>query len=343
MPLPTEVHRVVARGKPYYYWHPGRGTSRAEGKPVRLPDAERETRRFWEEVERLGGKPQYEERSLAIMLQRYGASDQFGKLSAATRRDYARYLAFWTEHLGRFGAADIRASHIMLIRDREHAGKLSTGNHAVAVLSAAYVWGIPRDFAVHNPAKDVPHSRIETDGRLPWPPWALEIAHKHFRPELRRAVALGLYTGQRLGDVLRMQRSDIEADGIRVKQSKTKKDLFVPFHEAIKPEIEAALASPHDFLVCREDGRPFTSQDFQAMWSREMAKEPHGRIKREGFSFHGLRTLAVAALAATGNDAIRVASITGQSLNIVERYLKDHRQRELSSQAIKAWEGVRDV
>ena len=65
------------------------------------------------------------------------------------------------------------------------------------------------------------------------------------------------------------------------------------------------------------------------MWSREMEKEPQGRVRREGFSFHGLRTLAVAALAEMV-DAIRIAAITGQSLNVVERYLKDHRQRELA-------------
>jgi hypothetical protein len=39
-------------------------------------------------------------------------------------------------------------------------------------------------------------------------------------------------------------------------------------------------------------------------------------------------------------DAIRIASITGQSLNVVERYLRDHRQRELATQAIKAWESA---
>lgn len=338
MALPPEVHRVVARGKPYYYWHPGRGTAHAIDKPVRLPDAETDTRRFWAEIERLGGKPEYDEGSLATMLERYAASEQFTALSAATRKDYARYVEFWTAHLGKFGAADIRASHILHVRDEEYAGKLSTGNHAVAVLSAAYKWGIPRDYAVHNPAKNVPKSKIESDGRLPWPPWALEIAHRHFRPELRRAVALGLYTGQRLGDVLRMRRDHVQGNAIRVKQSKTKKDLDVPIHGALRPEIDEALASPHDFLVCRSDGRPFTAQDFQAMWTREMAKEPHGRIKREGFSFHGLRTLAVATLAATGNDAIRIASITGQSLNIVEHYLREHRQRELSAQAIRAWE-----
>jgi integrase len=341
--LPPEVHRVIARGKPYYYWHPGRGTKRAEGKPVRLPDAEGKPKEFWIAIERLGGKPEYEAKSLAVMLQTYAASEQFSALSKATQRDYSRYVAFWTEHLGKFGAADIRASHIIHIRDEQYAGKLSTGNHSVAVLSAAYVWGIPRDYAVHNPAKAVPQSKVKTDGRLPWPTWALEIAHKHFRPELRLAVALGLYTGQRLGDVLTMERAHVRPDGISVKQSKTGKGLLIPIHRTLRPDVEAALAGPNDFLVCREDGRPFTGQDFQAMWSREMAKEPQGRIKREGFSFHGLRTLAVAVLAESGNDAIRISAITGQSLNIVERYLKDHRQSALGAQAIKAWESTNDA
>lgn len=340
MVLPPEVHRVVARGRPYYYWHPGRGTKRAEGKPIRLPDAEEKPKEFWIAVERLGGKPRYEAKSMAAMIEAYAASEHFEKLSDMTRRDYVRYLKFWTDQLGEFPVADVEACHIMDFRDLEYRGKASTANHSVAVLSAVYVWGIPRRFARSNPASDVKRIKIETDGRLPWPTWALEIAHEHFRPELRLAVALGLYTGQRLGDVLRMQRSDIGPGGIRVKQSKTKKGLMIPIHRTLRPDIDAALAGPHDYLVCREDGRPFTGQDFQAMWSREMAKEPHGRIKREGFSFHGLRTLAVAVLAKNGNDAIRIASITGQSLNIVELYLRDHSQQELGAQAIAAWENA---
>lgn len=340
MHLPPEVHRVIARGKPYYYWHPGRGTKRADGKPVRLPDAEQNPKEFWIEVERLGGKAEYAPKSLAVMLRDYEASPQFrDDLSEATKRDYARYLKFWTLHLGKYTAEALRASHILHIRDEFLAGKLSTGNHAVAVLSAAFLWGIPRDHSVFNPCEKVPKSKIETEGRRPWPPWALEIAHDHFRPELRRAVALGLYTGQRIGDVLKMRADQIEGDvaGLKLTQSKTGKPLFIPFHDSLRPEIAQALADGHDYLVCRPDGRPFSGQDFQAMWSREMAKEPHGRIKREGFSFHGLRTLAVCVLAET-TDALRISAITGQSLNIVERYLKDHRQRELAAQAISAWQ-----
>jgi integrase len=276
------------------------------------------------------------------MLTAWRNSADFDALAAATQRDYDRYIGLWREKIGEFPARDIRPVHVIAVRD-ELADRPTTANHAVAVLSAGYIWGAPRDYSTTNPCSLVPKLTVETEGRLPWPAWALEIAATQFRAELRRSVALGLYTGQRLGDVLSMRLVDIDREGINVRQSKTGKRLWIPFHAALKAEIEAARKDGRIYLVSREDGRPFTAQDFQAMWTREMKKEPQGRIRREGFSFHGLRTLAVVVLAESGMDAIRISSITGQSLNVVEGYLKDHRQRELAMQAIKAWERVLQI
>src|SRR5262249_8437843 len=53
----------------------------------------------------------------------------------------------------------------------------------------------------------------------------------------RLAYALLLYTGQRVGDVAKMRRSDISDGLIHVVQQKTGTELWVPIH----PELERAM------------------------------------------------------------------------------------------------------
>ncbi len=54
------------------------------------------------------------------------------------------------------------------------------------------------------PARDVSPIRVKTDDADPWPAWALDLVHEHARWEIRNAVMLALYTGQRTSDVVRM-------------------------------------------------------------------------------------------------------------------------------------------
>ena len=49
--LPPHVNVVRVKGRPYYYFHPGRGTKNAR-KPIRLPDDPRSPE-FWAAYRRL--------------------------------------------------------------------------------------------------------------------------------------------------------------------------------------------------------------------------------------------------------------------------------------------------
>ena len=54
--LPPHVNVVRVKGRPYYYFHPGRGTKNA-GKPLRLPDDPRSPE-FWAAYHRLTNAPE---------------------------------------------------------------------------------------------------------------------------------------------------------------------------------------------------------------------------------------------------------------------------------------------
>ena len=136
----------------------------------------------------------------------------------------------------------------------------------------------------------------------------------------RLALVLGLRTGQRKGDVLRMGWQHVTGDSIAVRQEKTGTPLMIPMH----PELKAALASvPRTnltFLVT-EYGAPFTSAGF-GNWFRDQCNAAGLRH----CSFHGLRKAAATRLANAGCSTDQVKAITGhRSLAEVARYTTSRR------------------
>ena len=55
MALPKGVHRVVSRGREYFYWQPGRNTA-SPGERVKLP-SDPQSPEFWAMLAQLQGAP----------------------------------------------------------------------------------------------------------------------------------------------------------------------------------------------------------------------------------------------------------------------------------------------
>jgi predicted transcriptional regulator len=65
-----------------------------------------------------------------------------------------------------------------------------------------------------------------------------------------------------------------------------------------------------------------------------MNSTPAGRIRREGYTFHGLRASSVESLREAGCDDAGVASITGMSQAMIRRYSRFIDQRRLAKAAV---------
>jgi hypothetical protein len=169
-----------------------------------------------------------------------------------------------------------------------------------------------------------------------------------FRDEIRIACWLGRYTGQRLGDCLNMRLTDLVTDddaveGLEVTQQKTKKQLFVPILRELRPVIAEARRRGRIYIVSRPDGRPFTVDQFHAMWGREMAKESEkdglATIRDAGLSFHGLRKTIVVDGSYKALTPHQIGSMTGQTIQTVQHYSKGAAQKRLAKEAAKKLEG----
>ena len=129
-----------------------------------------------------------------------------------------------------------------------------------------------------------------------------------------------------------MRWSDVENGFIRVKQSKTGAELFIPIHPTLAAEL-ARVEKRGFAIVGRLDGRPYTDGGFNAVWRREKA-----RLGLEGVQFHGLRKNATVALFEAGCTPQEVQAITGHaSLEMVAHYGKGARQKVLAETAMNRW------
>ena len=204
-------------------------------------------------------------------------------------------------------------------------------NHLLKVLRIMLAYAVDQGMLANNPAAGIKKYRSQGEGHHSWS--EAEVAQYEARHPMgtkaRLALVLGLRTGQRKGDVLRMGWQHVTGDTIAVRQQKTGTPLIIPMH----PELKAALASvPRTNLtfIMTEHGAPFTSAGFGG-WFRDRCNE--AGLKH--CSFHGLRKAAATRLANAGCSTDHVKAITGhRSLSEVARYTRAADQQRLARQAL---------
>ena len=183
--LPQHVHRVVVKGREYFYFQRGRGTASA-GPSVKLPGGPH-TVEFWAAYKTQLNGDVSTGRSFNDLILAYRVSPEFDKRAASTKRDYLRYLEIISKAWGELLVSDLRPKHVIGLRDK-WASTPVAANHLIAVLKTLVTWGIPREFCETNPCAYVP--KLETDevGARPWPVWAYSLIEEHAREDVRRAV-----------------------------------------------------------------------------------------------------------------------------------------------------------
>jgi hypothetical protein len=336
--LPEHVHAVKAKGKTYFYYHPGRGTKRV-GKRVRLPNDPNDPA-FWDAYSELSGRALAEPKptplTFGALITEYKASPEYLRRKPRTRVEYDRHMATLEGIWGPRLVSGVRAKHVLQLRD-SFASTPTKADHLVSMLSTLIAWGIPRDYAEINPCREVPNL-ANAEGFAPWEWEDITYARTHLKTHLWWAAALALYTGQRQSDVLAMKRDTLARGEIGVRQDKTNKLVWIPIHAELQPIIDE-IPRTSVFLLTNSRGRPWAS-GFKASWQTEMARDVFQHFRERRLVFHGLRKSAVVMLLESGCTDAEVAAITGQSRDMVEHYSIMVNQRKLARAAILKWEAA---
>jgi len=195
-------------------------------------------------------------------------------------------------------------------------------------------WSVPRGWRTDNPCREVKPLK----GGKPYEPWsweAIDLLRSNAQREIWWVSALALFTGQRQGDVLVMKCTDVRDGVASVTQEKTGVRVWIPIHRSLA-EILAEIPRRSIYIATNSHGAPWTQDGFRTSWARVIDRMP----LPERLVFQGLRKSAVVMLLEAGCTTAEVASITGQSFEMVEHYAREVSQRKLAVAAIAKWENA---
>jgi integrase len=182
-----------------------------------------------------------------------------------------------------------------------------------------------------NPAEKI--GRInDADAFRPWPATARALFEASHPPQhLMTAYMIALWTGQSLGDVLRLARTSYDGARFTARRRKTGQAGIIPAFSILRTYL-ANESFAGVLFVTRADGTPWSERAFSAefrAWLDGLGPE------LADLHFHGLRKTTATALAEAGATAHEIAAITlHATLQMVEHYTRGAAQERLATAAI---------
>lgn len=310
--LPKGVHRVVARGREYFYWHPGRGTKHA-GQRIALPK-DPASPEFWvalRAAQEAGGVAS--EMTVSGVVDRYEASPKFLGLAEGTQSLYRRQLKILRAGFGSWPPERLRPSHIREVMEGM-ADTPSAANNFLRAVGAVSSWGVARDYFNISLIDGVEAFKTK-GGHKPWTDAQIKAAHEHLTGYARRMIMLALYTGQRGSDIVRLGWTDVDDGGFRLVQGKTRREVWCPIVDELAAEMATWEKVPGPF-VRQDSGKPFTRK----LFSKHFADIREQIPGLSGVTIHGLRATAVIRLRRAGLTTPQIQDIIGMSMPMIERY-----------------------
>lgn len=288
----------------------------------------------------------------AFLLSRQFTQDR----AASTQKEYKRML---TELEAWFGKMPIKALASPKVKgvfldyqDEIGRDRPREADNRLSVLSAVFTYAERRGKIAVNPLKGFERIYSSDRSEIIWTEADIARFMTGAAVELQRAMILGIHTGQRYGDLIRLRWSDYDGEKISLVQSKGKRRVIVSCSATLRAMLDA---TPRQcpYILARTDGRPwFTEKDDKALskaWGARMeaagfypkAFAELTKDEKKGYlHFHDMRGTAVTLLSAAGNSIPLICSITGHTLQsatrILEKYLA--RTEAMSKAAILAFE-----
>jgi integrase len=267
--------------------------------------------------------------SVSAAIADYYGSQAFRNLTNTTAVNRRSSLERFRERFGDRTLASLPKEFLVTLLDSMPA-------HAARNLLKAFrhfsKWAESRKLVRNDPTLGIRLKMPKSEGFRTWTEDEIGAfeAHHPVGSKARLAMALGLYTGQRRGDVLRIGRQHIRNGALSVRQEKTGTALVIPVHPELARILAATPIGHLTFLTTRNGGA-FRSDGFSEQFRRwcTAAGLPDHCV------FHGLRKAAARRLAEAGCTAHEIASITGHaSLSEVQRYTKAVDQARLARAAM---------
>lgn len=212
--------------------------------------------------------------------------------------------------------------------DRPGMANLTKG-----ILARVFRIAVDAGQASANPFARLPNYKGGT--RHTWTEAELLAFEKRWPPGTRErlAYALLLYTGQRVGDAVKMHRRDVVAGMIHLTQEKTNADLRLPIHPELTRAMKAMPAQTLSLFAGKRGGAVKRGDDLSKVIRKavELAGLP------ERCKAHGLRKAIIRRMAEGNASSKSIAAVSGhKTLKEIERYTAAAEQPKLAKNAMRA-------
>jgi integrase len=267
--------------------------------------------------------------SVSVAIAEYYGSQAFRSLSSGTSAKWRAILERFREQRGHMPLASLPREFIVALLDTlpPHAAL-----NWLKVFRHFFRWCLDRKLVRNDPTFGIKLKTPKSDGHHTWSEDEIATfeAHWPIGSKPRLALALGLYTARRRGDVVHIGRQHIRDGVLTIRQQKTKVTLAIPVH----PDLAAIIAATpigHLTLLTTNTGKSYGGNDFTDQfraWCDAAGLPTH-------CVFHGLRKAALTRLADAGCTTHELAAISGhKTLAEVERYTKGADQARLARAAM---------
>lgn len=296
-------------------------------------------------------RPLKGDKLLHSLVDKYLDAKTFTKLAPATKKSYLYYLKIVCEKFGDMPISaleDRRVRGVFLEwRDQYAEDSPRSADFAFQVLARVFAFSYDRGLITHNPCQRPGRVYRSKRSEIVWSEEDESAFYAHAPHHLHLALILGLWTGQRQGDLLALTWSQYDGTQLRFLQHKTKARVVIPVGSVLKKALDRAFVEaqadygvvvPSTCTILRtaRSRRAWTDTGFRASWGTACRK-----AGIQGKTFHDLRGTAVTRLAVAGCTVAEIATITGHALRDVSALLDAHylsRDQRLATSAIQKLE-----
>ncbi|MEY8117621.1 tyrosine recombinase XerC [Falsihalocynthiibacter sp. BN13B15] len=316
------LHKITRKGREYWYF-------RRSGKYIRLPD-DPDSREFdtayWEIR---SGKTSITKTTFDALVTSYYQTPRFKSLKPNTRTEYRRTLELIREKNGKRDFTKMRRRDVIAARDA-YADTWRKANAMVEQLSILANHAIELEWIIANPASGV--SKLKGGEYHPWPEDKLEAFERYCKRESLDTELLAFHlctgTGQRIGDVVKMEWSHFDGEYMEVLQEKTNSRVWVFCPARLRAHLaNAPRAGKH--ILAKNLTTPISKRHVQ-----KLVLEVREAIGAKEFVIHGWRYNAARELADAGCSDSEIQAVTGhKTLTMVQKYRAQANQKKLSKTA----------
>jgi len=268
--------------------------------------------------------------SISALISQYYKSSSYTALGPSTKSTYSRQIEPFRAKYGHLPVSQVKPKHIdQILGD---IAKTSTAQahkmrkRLLKLMALSVTW----EYRDDNPMLLAQKIKHKEKGWRTWTEGDIETYRAHWKAGTPKRIALEilLHTGLRRSDAVRLGRQHRQGNKhvISIKKSGETINAIIPVH----PTLEAHLPKTGLTYIVTERGVGRSEKAF-TNWIINAAKEaglpPHS-------SPHGLRKAMCKRLADAGCTSAEISAITGQSIVVIERYIREYNRDAAAEKAM---------